>query len=166
MNIAHVAVRLWIGVKKMSEIIEMPYGTGKTVGIWRTICLPSYPPQYRYECSKCSVCSKEMSNYCPYCGAEMQFLESEFIKTYTNVHFDEWTLSKKIYKSKCRYCGGDLEMYTRSDRSFDGSKVGYATTLFCHGCAGALFEFSFTADDIPNAEKRLLERYGIKENDK
>ena len=72
----------------MSEIIEMPYGTGKTVGIWRTICLPSYPPQYRYECSKCSVCSKEMSNYCPYCGAEMQFLEGEFIKKYEEVQFD------------------------------------------------------------------------------
>ena len=71
------------------------------------------------------------------------------------------TKSEKIYKSKCRYCGGDLEMYTRKDRSFDGSKVGYATTLFCHGCAGALFDFSESEDDIPSAEKRLLERYGI-----
>lgn len=57
-------------------------------------------------------------------------------------------------------------MYTHKDRSFDGSKVGYVTTLFCHGCAGHLFEFSFTADDIPNAEKRLLESYGIKEHDR
>ena len=68
--------------------IEMPYGTGKIVGIWRTICLPSYPPQYRYECSKCSVCSEKMSNYCPYCGAEMQFLEGEFIKKYEKVQLD------------------------------------------------------------------------------
>lgn len=65
-----------------------------------------------------------------------------------------------------RYCGGDLEMYTRKDRSFDGSKVGYVTTLFCHGCAGALFDFSESEDGIPNAEKRLLESYGIKENEK
>ena len=55
----------------MSELIEMPYGTGKTVGIWRTICLPSYPPQYRYECSKCSVCSKEMSNYETYSEVQL-----------------------------------------------------------------------------------------------
>ena len=72
----------------MSELIEMPYGTGKTVGIWRTICLPSYPPQYRYECSKCSVCSKEMSNYCPYCGAEMQLLEKGLFETYSEVQLD------------------------------------------------------------------------------
>ena len=90
-------------------------------------------------------------------------LESEFIKAYTNVQLDVWTLSKKIYKSKCRYCGGNLEMYTRKDRSFDGSKVGYATTLCCQSCAGALFDFSESEDDIPNAEKRLLEGYGIKE---
>ena len=90
-------------------------------------------------------------------------LTREFIKKYEEVQFDVWTLSKKIYKSKCRYCGGDLEMYTRKDRSFDGSKIGYVTTLFCHGCAGALFDFSESEDDIPNAEKRLLEGYGIKE---
>lgn len=149
----------------MSEIIEMPYSTGKTVGIWRTICLPSYPPQYRYECSKCSVCSEKMSNYCPYCGAEMQFLEGEFVKKYEEVQLDV-DINQKIYKSKCRYCGGDLEMYTRKDRSFDGSKVGYVTTLCCHGCAGNLFEFSANEDDIPNAERRLLESYGIKENDR
>ena len=136
----------------MSELIEMPYGNGKIVGIWRTICLPSY-------------CSKEMSNYCPYCGAEMQLLEKGLFETYSEVQLDV-DLNQKIYKSKCRYCGGDLEMYTRKDRSFDGSKVGYVTTLFCHGCAGNLFEFSGNEDDIPNAKKRLLESYGIKENDK
>ena len=143
----------------MSEIIEMPCGTGKTVGIWRTICLPSYPPQYRYECSKCSVCSEKMSNYCPYCGAEMQFLEGEFIKKYEEVQLDV-DINQKIYKSKCRYCGGDLEMYTHEDRNNVG-KEGFTTSLTCRGCAGNLFEFSFTAEDIPNAEKRLLERYGI-----
>ena len=147
----------------MAEIIEMPYGTGKTVGIWRTICLASYPPQYRYECSKCSVCSKEMSNYCPYCGAEMQFLENGFFEAYSEVQLDvEMDSPKKIYKSKCRYCGGDLEMYTvHGDRNNNGI-VGYTTKLTCRGCAGHLFEFSFNEKDIPNAEKRLLERYGIK----
>ena len=29
-----------------------------------------------------------MSNYCPYCGAEMQFLEGEFIKKYEKVQLD------------------------------------------------------------------------------
>ena len=71
------------------------------------------------------------------------------------------TTEKKIYKSKCRYCGGDLEMYTHEDRNNVG-KEGFTTSLTCRGCAGNLFEFSFTADDISNAEKRLLERYGIK----
>ena len=89
-------------------------------------------------------------------------LALEFIKAYTEVQLDVWTLSKKIYKSKCRYCGGDLEMYTHEDRNNVG-KEGFTTSLTCRGCAGNLFEFSFTADDIPNAEKRLLERYGIKE---
>ena len=71
----------------------------------------------------------------------------------------------KIYKNKCRYCGGDLEMYTHEDRNNVG-KEGFTTSLTCRGCAGNLFEFSFNEEDIPNAEKRLLERYGIKENDK
>ena len=29
-----------------------------------------------------------MSNYCPYCGAEMQFLEREFIKKYSEIQLD------------------------------------------------------------------------------
>ena len=148
----------------MSELIEMPYGTGKTVGIWRTICLASYPPQYRYECSKCSVCSEKMSNYCPYCGAEMQFLEGEFIKKYEEVQLDV-NMDKKIYKSKCRYCGGDLEMYTHEDRNVIGEK-GYTTVLCCQGCAGNVKIFSRTADQIPDAEHKALECFGIKENDK
>ena len=89
-------------------------------------------------------------------------LEREFIKKYSEVQLNV-DMDKKIYKSKCRYCGGDLEMYTRKDRSFDGSKVGYVTTLCCQSCAGHLFEFSANEDDIPNAEKRLLASYGIKE---
>ena len=92
----------------MAELIEMPYGTGKTVGIWRTICLPSYPPQYRYECSKCSVCSEKMSNYCPYCGAEMQFLEGEFVKKYSEVQLDVEMKRKQCRKAcfvNSRYSG-------------------------------------------------------------
>ena len=148
----------------MSEMIEMPYGTGKTVGIWRTICLASYPPQYRYECSKCSVCSKEMSNYCPYCGAEMQFLENGFFEAYSEVQLDV-DLNQKIYKSKCRYCGGDLEMYTHEDRNIIGDK-GFTTVLCCKGCAGNVKIFSRAADQIPDAEHKALECFGIKENDK
>lgn len=74
-------------------------------------------------------------------------------------------MEKKIYKNKCRYCGGDLEMHTHEDRNNVG-KEGFTTSLTCRGCAGNLFEFSFNEEDIPNAEKRLLESYGIKENDK
>ena len=70
-------------------------------------------------------------------------------------------MEKKIYKSKCRYCGGDLEMYTHEDRNIIGDK-GFTTVLCCKGCAGHLFEFSFNEEDIPNAEKILLKRYGIK----
>ena len=148
----------------MSEIIEMPYGTGKIVGIWRTICLPSYPPQYRYECSKCSVCSEKMSNYCPYCGAEMQFLEGEFIKKYEEVQLNV-DMDKKIYKSKCRYCGGDLEMYTHEDRNIIGDK-GFTTVLCCKGCAGNVKIFSHTLDEVPYAEKKVLECFGVKEKEK
>lgn len=53
-------------------------------------------------------------------------------------------------------------MYTHEDRN----KEGFTTSLTCRGCAGHLFEFSANEDDIPNAEKKLMERYGIKENDK
>lgn len=52
-------------------------------------------------------------------------------------------------------------MYTHEDRNNVG-KEGFTTSLTCRGCAGHLFEFSFNEEDIPNAEKRLLERYGIK----
>ena len=91
-------------------------------------------------------------------------LTREFIKKYEEVQLNV-DMDKKIYKSKCRYCRGDLEMYTHEDRNNVG-KEGFTTSLTCRGCAGHLFEFSFNEEDIPNAEKRLLERYGIKENDK
>ena len=146
----------------MSELIGMPYGTGKTVGIWRTICLPSYPPQYRYECSKCSVCSKEMSNYCPYCGAEMQLLEKGLFETYSEVQLDvEMDSRKKIYKNKCRYCGGDLEMYTHEDRNIIGEQ-GYSIELKCDSCKSKASLFSNRADMIQMYENKLLEIYGIK----
>ena len=74
-------------------------------------------------------------------------------------------MEKKIYKAKCRYCGGDLEMYTHEDRNVIGEK-GYTTVLCCQGCAGNVKIFSFAAEDIPNAEKRVLECFGVKENEK
>ena len=92
-------------------------------------------------------------------------LTREFIKKYEEVQFDVWTLSKKIYKSKCRYCGGDLEMYTHEDRNIIGDK-GFTTVLCCKGCAGNVKIFSRTADQIPDAEHKALECFGIKENDK
>ena len=49
-------------------------------------------------------------------------LEREFVKKYSEVQLDVWTLSKKIYKSKCRYCGGDLEMCTHEDRNNVGKE--------------------------------------------
>ena len=75
------------------------------------------------------------------------------------------TMEKKIYKSKCRYCGGDLEMYTHEDRNIIGEK-GFTTVLCCQGCAGNVKIFSRTLDEVPYAEKRVLECFGVKENDK
>ncbi len=67
----------------------------------------------------------------------------------------------RILKSKCRYCGGDLEMYTvHGDRNNNGI-VGYTTKIHCLTCKSNMFEFSSTSDGIPNAEKILFERYGI-----
>ena len=71
----------------------------------------------------------------------------------------------KIYKSKCRYCGGDLEMYTHEDRNIIGEK-GFTTVLCCQGCAGNVKIFSHTADEISDAERKALECFGVKENDK
>ncbi len=101
----------------MSELIEMPYGTGKTIGFWRTICLTSYPPQYLYECSKCSVCSKKMSNYCPYCGAEMQFLEKDFFEAYTEVQLDVEMKRKQCFvNSHCSLDCPNAEYEMADDR--------------------------------------------------
>ena len=71
----------------------------------------------------------------------------------------------KIYKNKCRYCGGDLEMYTHEDRNIIGEK-GFTTVLCCQGCAGNVKIFSHTADEISDAERKALECFGVKENDK
>lgn len=145
----------------MSELIEMPCGTGKTVGIWRTICLASYPPQYRYECSKCSVCSKEMSNYCPYCGAEMQFLEREFVNKYEEVQLNVWTMSKKIYKAKCRYCGGNMYTHIHSALNIIGEQ-GYTISLKCEDCKSKAEMFTSRVDMIPTVESKLVEIYKAK----
>ena len=74
-------------------------------------------------------------------------------------------MEKKIYKNKCRYCGGDLEMYTHEDRNIIGEK-GFTTVLCCQGCAGNVKIFSHTADEISDAERKALECFGVKENDK
>ena len=92
-------------------------------------------------------------------------LEKEFIKKYLEVQLNVWTLSKKTYKSKCRYCGGDLEMYTHEDRNIIGDK-GFTTVLCCKGCAGNVKIFSRTLDEISTAEKKALECFGVKENEK
>ena len=92
-------------------------------------------------------------------------LTREFIKKYEEVQLNVWTLSKKIYKSKCRYCGGDLEMHTHEDRNIIGEK-GFTTVLYCKGCAGNVKIFSRTLDEISTAEKKALECFGVKENEK
>ena len=91
-------------------------------------------------------------------------LEREFIKKYSEVQLNV-DMDKKIYKSKCRYCGGDLGMYTHEDRNIIGEK-GFTTVLCCQGCAGNVKIFSQTADQIPDAEHKALECFGVKENDK
>lgn len=101
----------------MSEIIEMPYGTGKTVGIWRTICLPSYPPQYRYECSKCHSQVKEPSKSCPNCKAEMKFFPEDFFKAYSEVQLDVEMKRKQCFvNSHCSLDCPNAEYEMADDR--------------------------------------------------
>ena len=71
------------------------------------------------------------------------------------------TMEKKIYKSKCRYCGGDLEMYTHEDRNIIGEQ-GYSIELKCDSCKSKASLFSNRADMIQMYENKLLEIYGIK----
>lgn len=47
------------------------HDSGKSVGFWITVYLPSYPTQYRYECSECHFEVDERSCSCPNCGVEM-----------------------------------------------------------------------------------------------
>ena len=91
-------------------------------------------------------------------------LEREFAKKYEEVQLNV-DMDKKIYKSKCRYCGGDLEMYTHEDRNVIGEK-GFTTVLYCKGCAGNVKIFSHTLDEVPYAEKKVLECFGVKEKEK
>lgn len=71
----------------------------------------------------------------------------------------------RILKSKCRYCAGDLILHTYEDRNIIG-EPGFTTTLYCKSCAGKVRIFSRTADMIPDAEHKVLECFGVKENDK
>ena len=89
-------------------------------------------------------------------------LAGEFIKAYTEVQLDvEMDSPKKIYKSKCRYCGGDLEMYTHEDRNIIGDK-GFTTVLCCKGCAGNVKVFSRTVSELPAAVVKAFECFGIR----
>lgn len=67
----------------------------------------------------------------------------------------------KIYKSKCRYCGGDLEMHTHEDRNVIGEQ-GYTVSLKCEDCGMKMSLFASSVDMIPTVESKLLKIYGIK----
>ncbi len=71
----------------------------------------------------------------------------------------------KIYKNKCRYCGGNLFIRTRRDLNIIGEQ-GYSVELVCDGCKSKASLFANRADMIQMYENKLLEIYGIKENDK
>ena len=70
-------------------------------------------------------------------------------------------MEKKIYKSKCRYCGGDLEMYTHEDRNIIGEQ-GYTVSLKCEDCGMKMSLFASSVDMIPTVERKLVEIYKAK----
>ena len=68
-------------------------------------------------------------------------------------------------KGKCRYCGGNLFTHVRRDLNVIGEQ-GYSIELKCDSCKSKASLFANRADMIQMYENKLLERYGIKENDK
>ena len=67
----------------------------------------------------------------------------------------------RILKSKCRYCGGDLEMYTHEDRNIIGEQ-GYTISLKCEDCKSKAEMFTSRVDMIPTVESKLVEIYKAK----
>lgn len=60
----------------MNEITTGTHDNDKFAGFWITVCLPSYPAQYRYECSECHFKVDKQSGVCPNCGTETKQFKS------------------------------------------------------------------------------------------
>lgn len=67
-------------------------------------------------------------------------------------------MEKKIYKAKCRYCGGNLSMRTRRDLNIIGEQ-GYSVELVCDGCKNKASQFTKYVDMIPLLKNKLLKSY-------
>ena len=65
----------------------------------------------------------------------------------------------KIYKAKCRYCGGNLSTRTRKNLNIIGEQ-GYIVELVCDGCGSISSMFAKCVAMIPIIENKLLKSYG------
>lgn len=71
---------------------------------------------------------------------------------------------KRYYiKQGCKYCGGDMILYTHEDRNVIGDK-GFTTTLQCKGCTASVSVFSPNYKGIITAKQKVLDCFGIKKN--
>ena len=70
-----------------------------------------------------------MSNYCPYCGAEMQFLEKGFFEAYSEVQLDV-----EMKRKQCR-------------------KACFVNSRYSGRCADCLFEHSKDCPEYKESEE-------------
>lgn len=135
----------------MNEITTGTHDNDKFAGFWITVCLPSYPAQYRYECSECHFKVDKQSGVCPNCGTEM-----------------------KQFKS-CPFCGNtDIKLkktpLVSGDIQYEGN---YEYDIRCDecGCSTALCNMDSFEEKIlgMDAEHTLIkawnERNGLNEED-
>ena len=73
----------------------------------------------------------------------------------------EPTMENKIYKSKCRYCGGNMYTHIHSALNIIGEQ-GYTISLKCEDCKSKAEMFTSRVDMIPTVESKLVEIYKSK----
>ena len=92
----------------------------------------------------------------------MQLLEKGLFETYSEVQLDvEIDSRKKIYKNKCRYCGGNMYTHIHSALNIIGEQ-GYTISLKCEDCKSKAEMFTSRVDMIPTVESKLVEIYKAK----
>ena len=70
-------------------------------------------------------------------------------------------MQKKIYKAKCRYCGGNMYTHIHSALNIIGEH-GYTISLKCEDCKSKAEMFTSRVDMIPTVESKLVEIYKAK----